>query len=70
MLIGAPYSFSRITSQFSCSKTPKLKEIKVPSFSDLSKLQNTSLSILLATFNYRVRGRCVPIRAFHARFAR
>ena len=30
----------------------------------------TSLSILLATFNYRVRGTCVPARAFHARIAR
>ena len=30
----------------------------------------TCLSILLATFNYRVRGTCVPARAFHARIAR
>ena len=30
----------------------------------------TFLSILLATFNYRVHGMCVPIRAFHARLAR
>ena len=30
----------------------------------------TCLSILLATFNYRVRGTWVPTRAFHARLAR
>ena len=30
----------------------------------------TYLSILLATFNYRVHGTCVPTRAFHRRFAR
>ena len=30
----------------------------------------TCLSILLATSNYRVRGTCVPARAFHARIAR
>ena len=28
------------------------------------------LSILLATFNFRVRGTCVLARAFHARLAR
>ena len=39
MLIGAPYSISGITSQFSCSKNPKLKWIKVLNFSELSKLQ-------------------------------
>ena len=39
MPIGAPYSVSGITSQFSCSKTPKLKYIKVLNFSDLPKLQ-------------------------------
>ena len=39
MLIGAPYSVSGITSQFSCSKTSKLKLIKVLNFSDLLKLQ-------------------------------
>ena len=39
MLIGAPYSVSGVMSQFSCSKTPKLKQIKVLNFSDLSKLQ-------------------------------
>ena len=30
----------------------------------------TCLSILLATFNYRVRGTCVAARAFHVRIAR
>ena len=30
----------------------------------------TCLSILLATLDYRVRGTCVPTRAFHARIAR
>ena len=30
----------------------------------------TCLSILLTTFNYRVRGTCVATRAFHARLAR
>ena len=39
MLIGVPYSVSGITAQFSCRKTPKLKEIKVLNFSDLSKQQ-------------------------------
>ena len=39
MLIGAPYSVSGITSQFSCRKTAKLKQIKVLNFPDLSKLQ-------------------------------
>ena len=29
----------------------------------------TCLSILLATFDYRFRGTCVPTRAFHARLA-
>ena len=38
MLIGAPYSVSGITFLFSCSKTPKLKQIKVLNLSDLSKL--------------------------------
>ena len=33
-------------------------------------LHYTCLSILLATFNYRVRGTAVPTRAFHARLAR
>ena len=30
----------------------------------------TCRSILLATFNYRVRGTCVPTRAFDARITR
>ena len=34
-----------------------------------SELYYTCLSILLATFNYRVRGTCVPTRPFHARLA-
>ena len=38
MLIGAPYSVSGITSYFFCSKTPKLKQIKVLNFSYLLKL--------------------------------
>ena len=33
-------------------------------------LKYTCLSIFLATFRYRVRGTCVPARAFHARLAR
>ena len=33
---GAPYSVSGITCQFSCSKTPKLKQIKPRVFRDFS----------------------------------
>ena len=39
MLIGAPYSVSGITSQFSCGKDPKVKVNKKYELSDLSKLQ-------------------------------
>ena len=38
MLISDVYSVSGIRSYFSCSKIPKLEQITVLNFSDLSKL--------------------------------
>ena len=38
MLISAVYSFSGISSYFSCSETPKLEQITALNFSGLSKL--------------------------------
>ena len=58
-------------AQWNFEDSRKVLAISVSEFYQSIPVQHyTCLSILLATFNYRVRGTCVPTRAFHARLAR